>query len=84
MRLLATAGLRLLQPQQVDAILLACRSRLAASGFVFEEGWAQVISGEMEGLYGWAAVNYITGALQASAQVAARGPCACLGACVHA
>ena len=63
-RLLATAGLRLLTDQQQSAILAACSSRLAASRFAFELSWAQVIGGELEGLYGWAAVNYITGALQ--------------------
>ncbi|KAG2448294.1 hypothetical protein HYH02_006878 [Chlamydomonas schloesseri] len=63
-RLLATAGLRLLTDRQQADILVACASRLAASHFAFEPGWAEVIGGELEGLYGWAAVNYITGALQ--------------------
>ncbi|KAG2442525.1 hypothetical protein HXX76_002611 [Chlamydomonas incerta] len=63
-RLLATAGLRLLTDGQQAAILATCASRLAASRFAFEPGWAEVIGGELEGLYGWAAVNYITGALQ--------------------
>ncbi|KAG2499851.1 hypothetical protein HYH03_002142 [Edaphochlamys debaryana] len=66
-RLLATAGLRLLTDEQQDAILDACRAALEASEFVFEPRWATVIGGEMEGLFGWAAVNYITGALQEAA-----------------
>ncbi|GFR41027.1 hypothetical protein Agub_g1459, partial [Astrephomene gubernaculifera] len=66
-RLLATAGLRLLSEQQQVDILAACRELLAASRLCFKPEWATVIGGEMEGLYGWAAVNYITGALQEAA-----------------
>ncbi len=64
-RLLATAGLRLLAPAAAAAILEACRAKLAESEFHFAgPEWTSVISGDMEGLYGWAAVNYLTGALQ--------------------
>ncbi|GLC38951.1 hypothetical protein PLESTB_000464900 [Pleodorina starrii] len=63
-RLLATAGLRLLSGEEQAAILTACQQLLAASRFLFQPDWATVIGGEMEGLFGWAAVNYITGALQ--------------------
>jgi hypothetical protein len=63
-RLLATAGLRLLTEAEQLAILAACERLLEASRFLFEPGWATVIDGEMEGLFGWAAINYITGALQ--------------------
>ncbi|EFJ51965.1 hypothetical protein VOLCADRAFT_120373 [Volvox carteri f. nagariensis] len=63
-RLLATAGLRLLDQQEQEAILGSCQQLLAASRFRFEPSWATVIDGEMEGLFGWAAVNYLTGALQ--------------------
>ncbi|GIL42985.1 hypothetical protein Vafri_787 [Volvox africanus] len=63
-RLLATAGLRLLSLNEQQAILGACQHLLVASHFRFQPAWATVIDGEMEGLLGWAAVNYITGALQ--------------------
>ncbi|GIL99459.1 hypothetical protein Vretimale_4620 [Volvox reticuliferus] len=63
-RLLATAGLRLLSSDEQQAILAACHKLLVASHFRFKPDWATVIDGEMEGLFGWAAVNYITGALQ--------------------
>ncbi|PNG99613.1 Golgi apyrase, partial [Tetrabaena socialis] len=66
-RLLATAGLRLLSDAQQEALLEACRGTLAASAFLFEPAWVEVIGGHMEGLYGWAAINYITGALQEAA-----------------
>ncbi|GLI69002.1 hypothetical protein VaNZ11_013540 [Volvox africanus] len=63
-RLLATAGLRLLSLDEQKAILAACQQLLVASHFRFQPAWATVIDGEMEGLLGWAALNYITGALQ--------------------
>ncbi|KXZ56727.1 hypothetical protein GPECTOR_1g655 [Gonium pectorale] len=66
-RLLATAGLRLLSEEQQADILAACRELLAGSHFVFDPAWATVIGGEMEGLYGWIAVNFLTGALQEAA-----------------
>lgn len=66
-RLMATAGLRLLAAQQAEDILAACREVLASSGFQFHSSWVELISGDMEGLYGWIAVNYATGALQVRA-----------------
>ena len=33
--------------------------------FAFETEYARVISGEEEGAYGWAAINYLAGNLQA-------------------
>ncbi len=68
-RLMATAGLRLLPAQQAEDILASCREVLAASGFQFHSSWVELISGDMEGLYGWIAVNYATGALQVSAEL---------------
>ena len=41
---------------QLDLPLGLCR---------FQEEWAEVITGEQEGLYGWIALNYLTGRLRA-------------------
>jgi len=62
--LLATAGLRLLSKAQRSSILQTCRQLLASSKFIFHHDWAQVIGGDMEGLYAWAAANYVSGALE--------------------
>lgn len=62
--LLATAGLRLLAPEQAEAVLNVCRVELAASGLLFRQQWASIISGEAEGMYAWVAANYASGALQ--------------------
>ncbi len=63
-RLLATAGLRLVTDEQRDSILDACRSLLASSRFAFRHDWAKVIGGDMEGVYAWTGANYAAGALQ--------------------
>jgi|UniRef100_A0A804R6G8 apyrase len=44
-RLMATAGLRLLEERTQEAILASCRDVLRASGFRFEDAWAKVIPG---------------------------------------
>lgn len=44
-RLMATAGLRLLDPGITERILDSCRKVLKLSGFLFEDNWATVISG---------------------------------------
>ncbi|GAX79731.1 hypothetical protein CEUSTIGMA_g7172.t1 [Chlamydomonas eustigma] len=63
-RLLATAGLRLVTDEQRQAILGACRSMLGSSDFKFRHDWVKVIGGEMEGVYAWTGANYAAGALQ--------------------
>ncbi|GBF99405.1 nucleoside phosphatase [Raphidocelis subcapitata] len=70
-RLMATAGLRLLPRAGVEAVLDACRAEIAASGFLFRPEWAEVISGRAEGLFAWMAANYASGALEAAALQAA-------------
>ncbi|KAL6513905.1 hypothetical protein OROHE_019361 [Orobanche hederae] len=64
-RLMATAGMRLLKDGDQDRILNACRSVLRASGFRFRDDWAAVISGSDEGLYAWVVANYALGTLGA-------------------
>ncbi|KAL0481942.1 apyrase [Acrasis kona] len=56
----ATAGMRLITPDQQAAILDSIRKTFRESGFRFEdEGWARVITGQEEGAYGWVASNYL-------------------------
>ncbi|WVZ57110.1 hypothetical protein U9M48_007543 [Paspalum notatum var. saurae] len=62
-RLMATAGLRLLEERAQEAILASCRAVLRASGFRFEDAWAKVIPGSDEGIYAWVAANYALGRL---------------------
>ncbi|XP_057777203.1 probable apyrase 6 [Salvia miltiorrhiza] len=64
-RLMATAGLRLLEKEDQEKILNACRRTLGASGFRFRDDWASVISGSDEGLYAWVVANYALGTLGA-------------------
>jgi len=62
--LLATAGLRMLDPEKQEAILESCRTFLRQdSPFRFEDEWARVLPGNSEGIYGWVAANYAAGAL---------------------
>lgn len=44
-RLMATAGLRLLDSEVQDRILDSCRKKLRDSGFKFRDDWASVITG---------------------------------------
>ncbi|GFQ07809.1 probable apyrase 6 [Phtheirospermum japonicum] len=62
-RLMATAGMRLLRDEDQVRILNACRRVLRASGFRFRDDWASVISGSDEGLYAWVVANYALGTL---------------------
>ncbi|KAL5220640.1 hypothetical protein ABZP36_025353 [Zizania latifolia] len=57
-RLMATAGLRLLDAVVAEAVLESCRALLRESGFQFQDEWATVISGAEEGMYAWIAANY--------------------------
>lgn len=72
--LLGTAGLRSLGAAQQEALLAGCRRVLAASRFRFEDPWVRTISGVDEGVFGWVALNYLSGALR----------CACCACCAHA
>ncbi|PUZ51611.1 hypothetical protein GQ55_6G202300 [Panicum hallii var. hallii] len=62
-RLMATAGLRLLDAAVAESVLESCRDVLRQSGFLFQDKWATVISGAEEGIYAWVAANYALGTL---------------------
>ncbi|KAB1208056.1 putative apyrase 6 [Morella rubra] len=62
-RLMATAGLRLLEPKLQDRILESCRQVLRSSGFKFRDEWASTITGSDEGIYAWVVANYALGTL---------------------
>ncbi|GLU17074.1 hypothetical protein SLE2022_334710 [Rubroshorea leprosula] len=62
-RLMATAGLRLLDIGVQEVILESCRRVLSVSGFKFHDEWASVITGSDEGVYAWVVVNYALGTL---------------------
>ncbi|XP_019619721.1 PREDICTED: LOW QUALITY PROTEIN: ectonucleoside triphosphate diphosphohydrolase 1-like [Branchiostoma belcheri] len=61
----ATAGMRLLKPadvvdtifDQIDDLFLDS----TLNPFKFKRGWAKVISGEEEGVFGWISVNFLRG-----------------------
>lgn len=53
----ATAGMRLLDQQSRDQIMINTRAYLASSQFHFEPTDARVISGEEEGIYSYISVN---------------------------
>ncbi|KAK3252171.1 hypothetical protein CYMTET_38520 [Cymbomonas tetramitiformis] len=68
--LLATAGVRKLEQEQRGMLFGAVRATLGNSGFKFRPEWARVISGKDEGVYGWIALNYATGALDNATEAA--------------
>ena len=69
----ATAGLRSVTEQQAEAILSVVRATLRESEFLFEDGWALIISGEQEGINGWLATNYLLGAFDPNSAAEAHG-----------
>ena len=52
----------------VCSILSEVRAYLSTTGFMFQDSWARVISGEEEGVYGWITVNYVNGLLGETGQ----------------
>nr|XP_018680908.1 PREDICTED: probable apyrase 6 [Musa acuminata subsp. malaccensis] len=62
-RLMATAGLRMVDMGPRERILESCRRVLRLSGFRFKNEWATVIPGSDEGTYAWVAANYALGSL---------------------
>ncbi|XP_072991717.1 probable apyrase 6 isoform X1 [Typha latifolia] len=62
-RLMATAGLRMVDGGVEKSILESCKRVLRSSGFRFQDNWATVIPGSNEGIYAWVAANYAIGTL---------------------
>ncbi|XVF03331.1 hypothetical protein REPUB_Repub04eG0252000 [Reevesia pubescens] len=62
-RLMATAGMRLLDDEVQERILEDCRKVIRVSGFKFRNDWASVITGSDEGVYAWVVANYALGTL---------------------
>ena len=69
----ATAGLRSVKDHQAADILRVVRATLRSSEFLFEDGWALIISGEQEGIDGWLATNYLLGAFDPTTAAEAHG-----------
>ena len=63
MFLMATAGLRMVGESAKDAILASVCSYLSTTGYLFKCGWATLLDGRDEGLYGWVTVNYLLNGL---------------------
>lgn len=61
--LMATAGLRMVGDSVAEEILQSVSDTFLASPFLFRQGWAYIMPGMDEGLFGWVAVNYLLGAL---------------------
>ncbi|KAJ9513380.1 hypothetical protein QJQ45_001414 [Haematococcus lacustris] len=82
--LLATAGLRMLPKSQSKEVLKTVRKTFSESGFLFEDEWASILPGELEGLYAWAAFNFAAGTLQARALHPCEMPAAVPAVSCHA
>ena len=57
----ATAGMRLLDEVEADAIMSNIRSILHTSRFMFRDDWARIISRDEESVFGWLVANYLRG-----------------------
>jgi len=62
--LFATAGVRKLSSEAQNVLMADIEHILSTSPFMFEPGWARVITGEDEGIFSWVSVNYKLGAFQ--------------------
>jgi len=60
---LATAGMRTVDPATSSAIYQSVTNSIVSSGYAPAK--VETISGQNEGLYSWADINYLEGALQA-------------------
>ncbi|KAI3926856.1 hypothetical protein MKX01_032771 [Papaver californicum] len=66
--LMASEGLRGVGLDASKAILDSCRRVLRSSGFLFENKWASLLTGQDEGVYAWVAANYALGTLGSDPQ----------------
>jgi ectonucleoside triphosphate diphosphohydrolase 4 len=58
--ILATAGMRLIDHEQQEAIISNVRNGIASNfDFHFPDGNLEIISGKQEGIYQWLAINYV-------------------------
>ncbi|XP_058061589.1 ectonucleoside triphosphate diphosphohydrolase 5 isoform X1 [Anopheles bellator] len=67
----ATAGLRLLKPEQAEALLAACRELFRTSGFQVDGQAVEIMDGTDEGIFSWFTVNFLLGKLNSRSTVAA-------------
>lgn len=59
----ATAGLRLLGPDQANGILNAARKVFRESGFLVDRDAVEIMDGTDEGIFSWFTVNFLTNRL---------------------
>ena len=60
--ILATAGMRLLEKEQQEAVIANVRKGIKENfDFYFPDGHLEIISGKQEGIYQWLAINYVLG-----------------------
>ena len=70
--ILATAGMRLLEKDQQEAVLANIRKGISENfDFYFPDGHLEVISGKQEGIYQWLSINYVLGKFKQSDHAAA-------------
>uniref|UniRef100_A0A336M055 CSON009347 protein n=1 Tax=Culicoides sonorensis TaxID=179676 RepID=A0A336M055_CULSO len=67
----ATAGLRLLGPEEANNLLEIARKVLSESGFHTNEESVSIMDGTDEGLFSWFTVNFLSGRLSTSNTIAA-------------
>lgn len=67
----ATAGLRLLKPEQAEGLLQACRNLFAKSGFLVNDQSVEIMDGTDEGIFSWFTLNFLLGKLNGHNTVAA-------------
>ena len=70
--ILATAGMRLLEKDQQEAVLANIRKGISENfDFYFPDGHLEVITGKQEGIYQWLSINYVLGKFRQSDHAAA-------------
>ncbi|XP_029708529.1 ectonucleoside triphosphate diphosphohydrolase 5 isoform X1 [Aedes albopictus] len=67
----ATAGLRLLKPEQAEGLLQACRDLFEKSGFLVNDQSVEIMDGTDEGIFSWFTINFLLGKLNGRNTVAA-------------